>query len=769
MNSYHIFGRLPSGIPNDPEVPSSAILDGFVLTGGRADGSGAHIHGAGIYLWNCSPTIRNCTLEYNYSVSSGGALYSISKPRFNNCTFRYNRSNTGTGGAIHTFRDRVQNSNFYNNKGPSGGAISISNNATLLNSTFWNNHAFSGQGGSISVISGTPIIANCTFSANESAQCGGAIYGSLNSFSRLYNCIIWNNKSLFDEICGTIDSVKNCIVEGGYEDGIYIFEFYPEFVDSGAFDFRIEPCSEAIDLGINSYSSSNYDVVGANRTINNDIDLGAFEHQSPKQIVYVESAANGLNNGKNWDDAYFYLQDALTSESIGACSEIWVAQGTYYPDEGVGQSDNDKSSSFIIKKDIQIYGGFVGTETMRDMRNWDENKTTLSGDIDKNDMMGDTSSNAYNVVKSSGSPNLIELTRIDGVAIRSGYAYGGGLDEKQGAGANMDYGNPTFANCIFEHNIAESDGGGYFGRVAQFFKCTFRSNSAENGGGITTQGNSIIENCSFNKNRAILNGGALYTNFSSAQVDNCVFDENEALGVGGAVYNSTVGVSQFYNCLFYKNEAQGGNAVRNSSHNDSEFINCTFALNDSSGGTTFSSNGGSPKIYNSSFWNYDTEISHTGSESTTVINSIVRGGFAGGSSIMDIYPEFQDTSNHNFTLKLCSAAIDKGEDDYNSKDTDLANNLRKHDAGVPVVSDRIDIGAYEYQGSYSSNCCPVFLELSGTIVAGSYEASSYISCNGTVRSGNSVIFSAPDSVIMKQSFQVQSAGIYEVNNVGCNP
>lgn len=88
---------------------------------------------------------------------------------------------------------------------------------------------------------------------------------------------------------------------------------------------------------------------------------------------------------------------------------------------------------------------------------------------------------------------------------------------------------------------------------------------------------------------------------------------------------------------------------------------------------------------------------------------------------------------------------------------------------MPVISDRIDIGAYEYQGSYSSNCCPVILELSGTIVAGSYEASSYITCNGTVLSENSVTLSAPDSVIMKQSFQVQSAGTYDVNNVGCNP
>jgi len=352
MNSYHIFGRLPSGIPNDPEVTSSAILDGFVLTGGRADGIGAHTHGAGIYLWNCSPTIRNCTLEYNYSVSSGGAIYSSSKASFKSCTFRYNRSDAGTGGAIRAFRDRVQNSYFYNNKGPSGGAISISNNTTILNSTFWNNHAFSGQGGSITVTSGSPTIANCTFSSNESAQCGGTIYGSLSSSTRLYNCILWNNKSFSTEICGTMDSVKNSIVEGGYNEGIDILDFYPGFVDSGAYDFRLESCSEAIDLGINGYNSSYYDALGANRIINNDIDLGAYEHQNPKQIIYVDSAANGLNNGTNWDDAYLYLQDALTSGSTGACSEIWVAKGTYYPDEGVGQSDNDKSSSFIIKKDI---------------------------------------------------------------------------------------------------------------------------------------------------------------------------------------------------------------------------------------------------------------------------------------------------------------------------------------------------------------------------------------------------------------------------------
>lgn len=48
------------------------------------------------------------------------------------------------------------------------------------------------------------------------------------------------------------------------------------------------------------------------------------------EVIYVDSAASGANNGSGWAGAYNYLQDALDGAAYG--DEIWVAQGMYKPD-----------------------------------------------------------------------------------------------------------------------------------------------------------------------------------------------------------------------------------------------------------------------------------------------------------------------------------------------------------------------------------------------------------------------------------------------------
>src|SRR4029078_3732534 len=88
-------------------------------------------------------------------------------------------------------------------------------------------------------------------------------------------------------------------------------------------------------------------------------------------------------NGLSWETAFKYLQDALFA--TGSCNtEIWVAQGIYYPDEGNGLADNDRNLSFNMKNGVAIYGGFNGTETNIDQRNSNVYITYLSGDLLKN-------------------------------------------------------------------------------------------------------------------------------------------------------------------------------------------------------------------------------------------------------------------------------------------------------------------------------------------------------------------------------------------------
>ncbi len=64
--------------------------------------------------------------------------------------------------------------------------------------------------------------------------------------------------------------------------------------------------------------------------------------------------------------------------------------------------------------------------------------------------------------------------------------------------------------------------------------------------------------------------------------------------------------------------------------------------------------------------------------------------------------------------------------------------------------------------------CQEHVTLTGTITTGTYEASSSITCNGTIAAGADVTLSAPDSVVLANDFNVISTGLLQIDNTGCN-
>src|SRR5262249_35445345 len=91
-------------------------------------------------------------------------------------------------------------------------------------------------------------------------------------------------------------------------------------------------------------------------------------------VVYVNSAAAGSAYGSSWANAYTDL--GLAISAAGAGDEIWVARGTYRP-AGAGGS---RDATFALKTGVSLYGGFSGSETTREERDWVANPTVLSGD-----------------------------------------------------------------------------------------------------------------------------------------------------------------------------------------------------------------------------------------------------------------------------------------------------------------------------------------------------------------------------------------------------
>src|SRR5258708_24504342 len=104
--------------------------------------------------------------------------------------------------------------------------------------------------------------------------------------------------------------------------------------------------------------------------------------------------------------------------------EIWVAKGTYYPDEGNSITDNDRLASFNLKPGVAIYGGFAGTagtEGDFNSRNWKTNATILSGDLMQNDGLNfaNNGDNAIHVVQRDG---VFEASILYGFTIEGGNA-----------------------------------------------------------------------------------------------------------------------------------------------------------------------------------------------------------------------------------------------------------------------------------------------------------------------------------------------------------
>lgn len=93
-------------------------------------------------------------------------------------------------------------------------------------------------------------------------------------------------------------------------------------------------------------------------------------------------------DGQSWDTAYKDLQSCLddirdNKPDDVSQGEIWVATGTYTPSEAADWADGTDPQfySFIMYDNTSLYGGFDGTETSRNSRDWRDNPSYLSCNI----------------------------------------------------------------------------------------------------------------------------------------------------------------------------------------------------------------------------------------------------------------------------------------------------------------------------------------------------------------------------------------------------
>ncbi len=307
--------------------------------------------------------------------------------------------------------------------------------------------------------------------------------------------------------------------------------------------------------------------------------------------VYVNASGTASSpDGTSWNTAYQSLQDGIDLASLYSV-ELWVAKGTYKPTTGT-----DRGVYFELKSGATLYGGFSGSETSADQRDYTTNETILSGDIGTS---GDNTDNSYHVIVGADNATL------DGFTITGGYASGdpdADSDEslrwnRLGGGIYMEGVSPTITNCNFTGNYAKSGGAvySYYYASPTFSNCTFSDNSAQFGGGILCRvaGDPVISNCTFSGNSADWRGGALFVGYGTKPaVSDTTFSDNTTDGNGAAVYvddrSSQIGTTEvtFTTCTFSGNSAvYRGGAISN--YNNATYTcitNCTFTSNTAGSG-----------------------------------------------------------------------------------------------------------------------------------------------------------------------------------------
>ena len=568
-------------------------VDGITIAGGHAAGTGDDGHGGGILVKGTNGNVgryilRRCFFIGNYAVE-GGALYVADGVSgaclIDRCGFFNNAAGT---------RGTVAND---------GGAVCLAGAGTIVNTAIFNN-----ENGGVKLTGDNATVINSTVTRNT----GSGIDGLGKTVA---NTVVWGNSRLSTD--GQEPAFNHCSYPEANADGqpdsdgnIYLDtrnneEQGPHF-DSPSlktgFDtdydvlLQLYPLwtwvplegSNLIDKGDNGRYNNNgttssygdTDLDGNTRINNGTIDIGAFEFQpvSASRIRYVKQ--DGTGDGTSWDNASGDLQamiDRLAESGNGQRGEVWVAAGEYEPLAQL-MPGTGYSASFRMRDGISVYGGFVGGETSKTVRDERRKKvnnampwqffnddgqpieTILSAayygedNLEFNNNKWTTTSDSRHVVwfaPLNGGEAFARPTYLDGATIRGGYAQGGtGLDEfktDRGAGVYMDGRNTYLTGCTVKECYATGNGGGVYLKGGRVQTSLIYNNNADQGGGAVYVDDQGLVHRSMLANNSARNGAGVY--LDNADGDNpeylilstCVVSNNTSTG-NAAVYCNLGGV-----------------------------------------------------------------------------------------------------------------------------------------------------------------------------------------------------------------------------------
>jgi predicted outer membrane repeat protein len=166
-NSRHVVYTKDTG--------GTAVLDGFTITGGNADGAEYwdSVYGGGILNFDGRPKVIDCKLTCNTAARRGGGMYNREGgPTLIGCTFSNNIAGTDGGGMYNHHQGSIMSN------------CIIANNFAARNG--------GGIGGD-NLYTGDLIMTNCVLVGNEAGEYGGGMFEYDASELYLTNCVLWDN------------------------------------------------------------------------------------------------------------------------------------------------------------------------------------------------------------------------------------------------------------------------------------------------------------------------------------------------------------------------------------------------------------------------------------------------------------------------------------------------------------------------------------------------------------------------------------------------
>ena len=586
-NSYHVI--------TNSNIDETAVLDGFTVTAGNANGSFGGYTGFGGGMFNngrnnpCNPTVTKCTFIANSAVELGGGGMGNyghgdgqCKPILTKCTFIANASAVIGGGignweSSPVLTDCKFTANFADGGGGGMGNSSFGppdgSSPTLTNCIFNANSTTRAGGGMHNSEFSSPTITNCSFTANSAGNEGGGICNEFYCDPTVTNSILWDNS----DAGGTDESaqihnyestpvINNSCIQGwtGGLGGTGNIADDPLFRDADGPDnvvgtsddnLRLMEGSPSIDAGDNTAVPPSVltDLDGNPRIVNGTVDMGAYE-VSVYELMVTVIGKHGMvepNSGSYFADTVVML---TATPEVGYNMRQWSGtdDDTSCALTNTVTMDSDKTVTveFGRRHVFSVPGEF----------------TTIQGAIDAagcGDVIllnagvhsGDINFHGKNIIVTSMNPDdpcLVAATIIRGSAagpvvtfaggesqssVLDGVTITGGNTTGDGGGICGNGTEATIANCVIRDNHADGAGGGVSDCNGTIVRCTITGNTAGSGGGgiCVVDSNVSVEDCDINYNAAAYGGGLYCVDSPGATITRCTITDNDANGSEAAI------------------------------------------------------------------------------------------------------------------------------------------------------------------------------------------------------------------------------------------